>query len=91
MKKNACWELPTRVPSTLYHPQGCPACNHKGFRGRTAIHELIVVDPTLRDLIDRQAGSWSWNVMSVQTLAGIRSNGIEKVLAGETSLMKCCG
>lgn len=25
---------------TLYHPQGCPACNHKGFRGRTAIHEL---------------------------------------------------
>lgn len=41
---------------TLYHPQGCPACNHKGFRGRTAIHELIVVDATLRDLIHRQAG-----------------------------------
>ena len=41
---------------TLYHPQGCPACNHKGFRGRTAIHELIVVDATLRDLIHRQSG-----------------------------------
>lgn len=46
---------------TLYHPQGCPACNHKGFRGRTAIHELIVVDATLRDLIHRQAGELERN------------------------------
>ncbi|MDO1920626.1 ATPase, T2SS/T4P/T4SS family, partial [Escherichia coli] len=33
--------IPDAKTVTLYHPQGCPACNHKGFRGRTAIHELI--------------------------------------------------
>lgn len=71
---------------TLYHPQGCPACNHKGFRGRTAIHELIVVDATLRDLIHRQAGELELERYVRQHSAGIRSNGIEKVLAGETSL-----
>ncbi|MGT9566133.1 GspE/PulE family protein [Escherichia coli] len=71
---------------TLYHPQGCPACNHKGFRGRTAIHELLVVDATLRDLIHRQAGELELERYVRQHSAGIRSNGIEKVLAGETSL-----
>lgn len=43
-----------------------------------------MVDATLRDLIHRQAGELELNVMSDNTL-GIRSNGIEKVLAGETS------
>ncbi|HAN1974695.1 TPA: Flp pilus assembly complex ATPase component [Escherichia coli] len=60
--------------------------SHKGFRGRTAIHELIVVDATLRDLIHRQAGELELERYVRQHSAGIRSNGIEKVLAGETSL-----
>lgn len=64
---------------------GLPACNHKGFRGRTAIHELIVVDATLRDLIHRQAGELELERYVRQHSAGIRSNGV-KVLAGETSL-----
>lgn len=55
---------------TLYHPQGCPACNHKGFRGRTAIHELIVVDATLRDLIHRQAGELELERHARQLLRG---------------------
>ncbi len=58
----------------------------KVFRGRTAIHELIVVDATLRDLIHRQAGELELERYVRQHSAGIRSNGIEKVLAGETSL-----
>ncbi|XNM60072.1 hypothetical protein ACLK1T_17725 [Escherichia coli] len=36
--------------------------------------------------IHRQPGSWSWNVMSDNTLRVCHSNGVEKVLAGETSL-----
>ena len=58
---------------TLYHPQGCPACNHKGFRGRTAIHELIVVDATLRDLIHRQAGELELERYVRQHSAGTRA------------------
>lgn len=43
-----------------------------------------MVDATLRDLIHRQAGELERYVR--QHSAGIRSNGIEKVLAGETFL-----
>ncbi len=42
--------------ATIYHPQGCDACNATGYRGRTGIYELIVVDATLRRLIHDGAG-----------------------------------
>jgi general secretion pathway protein E len=42
--------------ATIYHPQGCDACNDTGYRGRTGIYELIVVDATLRRLIHDGAG-----------------------------------
>lgn len=45
-----------------------------------------MVDATLRDLIHRQAGELELERYVRQHSAGIRSNGIEKVLAGETSL-----
>lgn len=71
---------------TLYRPTGCPACNHKGYRGRTGIHELVVVDATLRSLIHRQAGELELERYARQCSSGIRANGIGKVLSGETSL-----
>lgn len=38
----------------LYKPIGCNACN-QGYRGRTAVHELMPVDENLRRLIDSGA------------------------------------
>jgi type II secretory ATPase GspE/PulE/Tfp pilus assembly ATPase PilB-like protein len=31
--------------------QGCDACHHTGYRGRTGIYELLLADPGLQDLI----------------------------------------
>lgn len=33
------------------HPGGCTACNGRGFKGRTAIAEVIPTDPELMDLL----------------------------------------
>ena len=30
---------------------GCDACNHTGYRGRTAIHELLDMSDTIREMI----------------------------------------
>lgn len=38
--------------SKVMHPRGCPACNHTGYRGRTAIHEILMVDHTVRKFIN---------------------------------------
>lgn len=39
-------------PLTLYAPVGCPACG-KGYKGRTAVHELMVMTEEVRNIIDR--------------------------------------
>src|SRR5690606_4976347 len=31
--------------------QGCPSCNMTGYRGRTAIHEVLFIDDDLREAI----------------------------------------
>ncbi len=66
-KKNACWGLPMRCRHSVLSA-GLPRLYSQRFSRRTAIHELIVVDATLRDLIHLRPGSWSWNVMSGNTL-----------------------
>ncbi|MEC5319225.1 type II secretion system ATPase GspE [Brenneria populi subsp. brevivirga] len=37
--------------SIRYHPVGCDHCNHSGFKGRTGIHELFVIDDEIRRII----------------------------------------
>lgn len=39
-----------------YRAVGCPRCNDTGYRGRLAVGEVLVVDESLRTLIDQQAG-----------------------------------
>ena len=45
-------DLPEKPLEVRYKkPQGCSFCAHTGFRGRTAIYEIIPLDSTLRKLI----------------------------------------
>jgi len=39
----------------LYHGTGCNFCNESGYRGRTAIHEVMPIDSDIRNLIDQLA------------------------------------
>jgi type IV pilus assembly protein PilB len=39
----------------LYKGNGCVACSNTGYKGRTAIHEIMLVNKELRVLIDKQA------------------------------------
>ena len=57
-------------PQHFYTGEGCPRCNYTGYMGRTSIHEIITVNPPLRELIlahapaqtikeaARQEGTW---------------------------------
>ena len=38
-----------------YHPVGCDECGHTGYKGRTGVYELMVVDDKLRGLIHGRA------------------------------------
>ncbi len=41
----------------LYRGKGCPACKYKGYRGRTGVYEVLVIDDELRELIIARAPS----------------------------------
>ncbi|MBL4832058.1 MAG: type II secretion system ATPase GspE [Aliivibrio sp.] len=71
---------------TLYHPKGCEQCNHKGYRGRTGIHELILVDEHIQELVHSESGEQAIEKWVRQTTPSIRSDGLLKVKQGITTL-----
>ena len=42
----------------LYRPVGCKACNNTGYKGRTGIHELLLVNNEVRESINEAKGEW---------------------------------
>jgi type II secretory ATPase GspE/PulE/Tfp pilus assembly ATPase PilB-like protein len=71
----------------LWRGQGCAACDGSGYHGRMGLHELLVVDERLRDLVRRRAGQAELQAAGLATgMATLRQDGIEKILAGDTDL-----
>ncbi len=73
--------------SRIFRAAGCPACDGTGYRDRTGIFEMMVLDGTLRDAIAHDAGTVE--VRERAALVGFRPmihHGVERVLAGETTV-----
>ena len=70
----------------LYRAVGCDKCSHTGYRGRTGIHELLVVDEHVRELIHNGHGEQAIEKYVRSTRPSIRDDGLEKVLLGVTTL-----
>ena len=68
---------------TLYHP-GRDAGG--GYRGRTGIYELVVIDDAMRSMIHDGAGEHELERHARTQSPSIRDDGRAKVLAGATSL-----
>ncbi|WP_240592776.1 GspE/PulE family protein [Macromonas bipunctata] len=71
----------------LRHAVGCEACGHSGFKGRLALHELLVNAPQVRQLLQQRAHAQDILLAAVANgMRTLRQDGIEKVLAGHTTL-----
>ncbi len=73
--------------SFIYRPVGCKQCASKGYRGRTPIMELLVMDGDLDELVARRATAKELRAEAVSK--GFRSlaeEGLARVLDGSTSL-----
>ncbi|MCA6999697.1 type II secretion system ATPase GspE [Dickeya solani] len=71
--------------TTLYHPGGCEKCNYNGYRGRTGIHELLLIDDTVRTAIHQGESELGIARMLGDKRVTIRQDGLDKVLAGVTT------
>ncbi|MDJ1649926.1 MULTISPECIES: GspE/PulE family protein [Gordonibacter] len=48
--------LPANSGIKFFHGKGCPMCFHTGYRGRTGVFEILVIDRELRRAIAENAG-----------------------------------
>ncbi|MEQ1921441.1 MAG: GspE/PulE family protein [Pyrinomonadaceae bacterium] len=72
---------------TFYRSVGCDACNHTGYRGRTAIHELLDMSDTIREMIiERRPGSEIRRQAEKEGLSSLRESAVKKVFLGMTTL-----
>jgi general secretion pathway protein E len=70
-------------PVQLYRPSTEPGM---GYRGRTGIYELIMVDDHMRTMVHDGASEQDMERYARLSSPGIRDDGRRKVMAGETTL-----
>ena len=71
----------------LYRRKGCPACMNTGYRGRTAIFEILVMDENIKKLILRTTDANQINEEAVKRgMETLIQDGARKVLQGVTTI-----
>lgn len=70
----------------IYEPVGCPECS-RGYRGRIAIHEVLLLNQTIKDAITKGVPKEVLRklVYSNHGTATMLEDGLSKVLEGKTS------
>jgi type IV pilus assembly protein PilB len=71
----------------FYASVGCEVCNSTGYRGRTAIHELLDVTDHIREIVlERRPGSEVRRAARAEGLTSLRESALAKVFFGVTTL-----
>ena len=71
----------------IFEPGGCPVCNNTGYRGRTAIHEIIHCTAKVSSIIAANGSKEDIEkAAKEQGTKLLRDNASELVQAGETSI-----
>jgi len=71
----------------LYRGEGCEQCMGTGYRGRTGIFELLIVDDDIRALIAKNVPTNVIKKTAVEKgMDTLREDGIKKVMEGITTL-----
>jgi len=70
---------------TLYRPVGCENCRMTGYRGRTGIHELMLMNAEIAELVVRRAPLADVkDAAKANGMKELREDGLYKVLSGVT-------
>ncbi len=70
----------------LYRAKGCETCNRSGFKGRIALHELLLGTDEIKRMIQRRATTEEMlKTALAQGMTTLLQDGIQKVLQGQTT------
>ncbi len=77
-----------KEPLTLYRGKGCKNCKQSGYRGRTGIYELLLVNEEIKKLISDRASTQVIREVAKKTagMVPLRGDGLRKALKGITTI-----
>ena len=71
---------------TVYQAQGCDQCNQSGYKGRTGIYEVLVINDEIRRMIHQGADEQDMLSTLRQQHDSIDAHGRQRILSGQTSV-----
>lgn len=72
---------------TIFSGKGCPACKFSGYKGRTGIYEIILMNDALREMVIQKASSQKIKRKAVEMgMRTLRQDGWQKILKGLTTI-----
>ena len=79
--------LPPTAHQTLYRAKGCNYCNHRGYQGRTAIHEVMPVSPAIKEcIVNHESLAKVKDIARQEGMVTLNENLQRIVLEGRTSI-----
>jgi type IV pilus assembly protein PilB len=80
------WQDGQPLPE-LFRPIGCSVCSKTGYKGRLALHEVMLVSEEIERLaVEKASATTIEHLAREQGMKTLREDGLSKVLAGVTSL-----
>jgi type IV pilus assembly protein PilB len=72
----------------LFYGEGCSHCKQTGYKGRTAIFELMVINESIRELIYKNAPLAEIRETAIKKngMISLKEDGLQKVSKGITTL-----
>jgi len=82
------WRLSEVDTSGFIIGQGCFNCMNSGYKGRTGIYEVLLIDEMIQDMILKRNSAHEISRAAIEAgkFATLRDNALEKVIQGVTSL-----
>ena len=79
--------IETDSAAKIFRPVGCGRCNNRGYRGRTAIMEILHMDADMDELVARRATPRELReAAAAKNFRSLADEGVQRVLDGITSL-----
>jgi len=80
-------DVPPQTEARFYVGAGCDKCFQTGYRGRTGIYELMLINEEIQNLIYQRGTAGTIKKASLDAgLQTLRMDGARKVLAGTTTI-----
>ncbi|MCX5807145.1 MAG: ATPase, T2SS/T4P/T4SS family [Proteobacteria bacterium] len=71
----------------LYRGRGCPVCKYTGYKGRTGVFEVLIVDDSIRALIvDKSSSEVIKKAAKARGMMEMKDDAVRKAIAGITTL-----